>query len=226
MYLDNKYTLLYFKIIKNAISRKFKSKTEAKRHLGYIEEHHIIPKSLGGDNSNDNLVYLTAREHFICHRLLIKMTSDDARIKMCMALQAMLISSNKHHRSQKTEFMTSKKFQELREEIANHLSKSRKGIAPACVGWNKGKQMSTISKLKLSNSLTGKASPRKGMSSPSSSGINHHNYDHTTYKFTNDDGITEVCTQHQLRTKYNLKRSGLSMLVSGIKKKYCGWILS
>ena len=39
---------------------------------GYSEKHHIIPKSMGGSNSPDNLVRLTGREHFIAHRLLAK----------------------------------------------------------------------------------------------------------------------------------------------------------
>jgi hypothetical protein len=198
------------------------SRKEAKYHLGYIEEHHIIPKSLGGDNSTANLVYLTAREHFICHKLLIKMTVNDARIKMCMALQSMLINSNNQHRQKSTVFMNSKKFQELREEVAKYFSITRKGISPACAGWNKGKSMSYESKLKLSNSLTGKASSRKGILLPASSGTKHHNYDHTIYKFIHDNGTIEFCTQYQLRIKYKLKRSGLSMLVSGIKKSIVG----
>lgn len=36
----------------------------------YYENHHIIPKSMGGDNSSINFVQLTAREHFIAHWLL------------------------------------------------------------------------------------------------------------------------------------------------------------
>ena len=36
----------------------------------YYENHHIIPKSMGGDNSPENFVQLTAREHFIAHWLL------------------------------------------------------------------------------------------------------------------------------------------------------------
>lgn len=38
----------------------------------YSETHHIIPKCLGGDDSKDNLVDLTAREHFVAHLLLAK----------------------------------------------------------------------------------------------------------------------------------------------------------
>lgn len=39
----------------------------------YGETHHIIPKSFGGSNDTDNLVRLTAREHYIAHLLLWKM---------------------------------------------------------------------------------------------------------------------------------------------------------
>jgi len=38
----------------------------------YGERHHIIPKSLQGDNSSENIIKLSAREHFICHFLLTK----------------------------------------------------------------------------------------------------------------------------------------------------------
>jgi hypothetical protein len=37
---------------------------------GYYEEHHIVPRSMGGSNEKNNLIFLTAREHFIAHWLL------------------------------------------------------------------------------------------------------------------------------------------------------------
>jgi hypothetical protein len=36
----------------------------------YCEQHHIVPKSLGGTDEKNNFVFLTAREHFIAHLLL------------------------------------------------------------------------------------------------------------------------------------------------------------
>ena len=39
---------------------------------GYCEVHHIVPKSLGGTNAKDNLVKLTARQHYIAHWMLWK----------------------------------------------------------------------------------------------------------------------------------------------------------
>jgi hypothetical protein len=49
-----------------------RSKSRA-RPEGYIEKHHIIPKCLGGSDEPENLVELTAREHYIAHQLLVKM---------------------------------------------------------------------------------------------------------------------------------------------------------
>ena len=37
---------------------------------GYSERHHIVPKSMGGSNDDDNLVYLSAKAHFVAHHLL------------------------------------------------------------------------------------------------------------------------------------------------------------
>ena len=36
----------------------------------YYERHHIVMRSMGGTNNSDNLVKLTAREHFLAHWLL------------------------------------------------------------------------------------------------------------------------------------------------------------
>lgn len=44
----------------------------------YTENHHIVPRSLGGSDDKDNLVKLTAREHFICHYLLAKMYEKES----------------------------------------------------------------------------------------------------------------------------------------------------
>lgn len=44
---------------------------------GYSERHHIIPKCMGGDNSKENLVRLTAEEHYVAHQLLVKMYPDN-----------------------------------------------------------------------------------------------------------------------------------------------------
>ena len=42
----------------------------------YFEAHHITPKWLGGSNQKDNLVLLTAKEHYLAHLLLWKHYRD------------------------------------------------------------------------------------------------------------------------------------------------------
>lgn len=63
-----------------------------------LERHHIIPKSLGGNNTKANLIYLTPREHFIAHLLLSKMFTGKIKAKMCFALQKMLMNNKTQQR--------------------------------------------------------------------------------------------------------------------------------
>lgn len=82
MFLDNKYTKWYYKIIEHRRHNVFD---------GYTERHHIVPRSLKGSDDPDNLVNLSAREHFICHLLLRNMTIDNDRVKMTLAVGAMMM---------------------------------------------------------------------------------------------------------------------------------------
>lgn len=55
----------------------------------YYEKHHIIPRSLGGTDKKENLVSLTAKEHYMCHLLLVKMLEGEFKYKMLCALMRM-----------------------------------------------------------------------------------------------------------------------------------------
>jgi len=41
--------------------------------VGYTERHHIVPRCIGGNNAVENIVKLTAEEHYVAHQLLVKM---------------------------------------------------------------------------------------------------------------------------------------------------------
>jgi len=110
------YKNIYYKIIE-------KAKTEnenGKRSLGYFEKHHIQPKSLGGTNEKENLVKLTAREHFICHWLLVKMYEKGTieRNKMLCALWRMQGINENHKR-----YINSRVYEKLRIEFSTAISK-------------------------------------------------------------------------------------------------------
>lgn len=87
MYLTNKYTKWYYSIVAKAAVRV--------NLEGYYEKHHIVPKSLGGTDDDSNLVNLTPKEHFICHRLLVKMTEGKAKKSMAFAIWQMSSRRNK-----------------------------------------------------------------------------------------------------------------------------------
>lgn len=89
-----KYTTWYFNIINKAKDRNIS---------GYKENHHIIPKSLGGSNKKSNMVNLTAREHYIVHMLLPKMVEDQKhKTSMWYAAWCMLRMNTKdQHRYKK-----------------------------------------------------------------------------------------------------------------------------
>ena len=88
MFNQSKYTQIYESIITRAKQRSIDS---------YTERHHIIPRSLNGSDDTDNLVDLTAREHFICHWLLTKMVdSTNDKWKMMNALGYMMWAENQN----------------------------------------------------------------------------------------------------------------------------------
>lgn len=113
MFLPNKYSKMYYKIIKYYRENPL---TE-----GYFERHHIIPKSLGGSNDQSNIVVLTAKAHFVCHHLLTKMTSGQDKIKMVHAFWRMI------HAPQHSQPITAKVYQVIKEQRAKTLSKEMLG---------------------------------------------------------------------------------------------------
>jgi len=62
----------------------------------YTEKHHIKPKCMGGNQHPDNLVRLTAREHFLSHWLLHEIYPDNPKLRY--AFWSMFRNSNGQHR--------------------------------------------------------------------------------------------------------------------------------
>ena len=82
------YKEKYFEIINKGLKEKHET--------GYYEHHHIVPKSICPllKISQDNLVYLTAKNHFLAHYYLWKWFRDELKDKkwsrsMCYALSMM-----------------------------------------------------------------------------------------------------------------------------------------
>jgi hypothetical protein len=138
IFIDNKYTKLYFKIIERA---KFRITD------GYVEKHHVIPRSLGGNNK-DNIVPLTAREHFVCHLLLTKMTTGKFRSKMVLAVFKL---TGKGKRVEGNLIRCSRVYENLKVELSGIVSQQKKGC--------KQPPRTSEARTNYSNSKKGKLNP-------------------------------------------------------------------
>lgn len=124
---------MHYQQIYNNLIHKARSKQRAKGKDVYYEAHHIIPRCLGGEGetkqwtTHSNIVLLTAREHFVAHRLLCRMYPDNRLL--AHALWRM-IHGNK--RMQQLNLVSSRAYQECKEL----KSRACQGISP----WNKGKK--------------------------------------------------------------------------------------
>ena len=103
----NKYNRWYQDITDRAKNRNLDS---------YTEKHHIQPRSLGGTDEPGNLVALTAREHFICHWLLVKMTTGQDHHKMLNALRMMRAKKAGQERYNTT--ITARVYESIKQEYA------------------------------------------------------------------------------------------------------------
>jgi hypothetical protein len=79
--LLNKYTSLYHKIINKAKIRDVTPNGE---------RHHIVPRFMNGLDIKANLVLLTAKEHLLCHKLLIRCVEDQYRYAAIKSVYMML----------------------------------------------------------------------------------------------------------------------------------------
>jgi len=127
MFINKFYSKVYFSTIEKAVQRGWKKARGRERH-------HIIPQSLGGSNDKSNLVYLSCREHFLCHWLLVKMTQGEYYHKMVYALMGMR-AENEHQERYQTIF-TARVYEKYRIEHAEYHSKLMK--SKNLVPWNKG----------------------------------------------------------------------------------------
>jgi len=119
------YTRIYNQIIERAQTRKLE---------GYVEKHHIAPKCIGGLDIKENMVELTAREHFICHKLLCVIYPNEPKLLYALWLMAIgkkrsknidpyIITSREYERI-KIEFATRRKQVKVTQQHKNKVAQS------------------------------------------------------------------------------------------------------
>lgn len=170
---SQKYYTKYNQIVKHYKDLDLKKSKDL-----YTESHHIIPRSMGGDNSRDNLVRVPSRVHFLLHWMLYRIyrTPETAYAWNMMSMNR----SSKRYISKSFEYAKTIRIYEMtgrtlssdhREKISKSLigntrrlgsvvseeqrvkmSSSNKGKIPA----NKGKPISNETRINISNAVKGK----------------------------------------------------------------------
>lgn len=125
MFIQNEHTEQYYTIIGNANRRAPGDLTRKRANaiVGYVERHHIVPKSLGGKDDITNLVWLTAEEHLKVHLLLPNMVENKEHKRKMLA--AAVRMCNPQSRTQQRTFNNN--YSELRKEAALFHSEYMKG---------------------------------------------------------------------------------------------------
>jgi len=138
LFQTNKFSNCYAFLIERARSQKRRRRNKAHSDYIYYESHHITPKSMGGGNGAENLILLTAREHFICHWLLTKMClNQEDHYKMLCALNRMIGSGNYQGVAEQ-----SHQFEKARKERSLFLSRRMTGSSNPMFGttWDQGRR--------------------------------------------------------------------------------------
>jgi hypothetical protein len=132
--------------IYNQIIDKAKRENRQKSNVVYYEQHHIVPKCIGGLEDKENLILLTAREHFIVHKLLCEIYPDNNKLFFAYRMMAIMKSID-HTRDYK---ISSHEFERIRLQSNNRLQQII-SENPNWGKWNIGKVRSNEFKQHLSN---------------------------------------------------------------------------
>lgn len=123
---QSKYRDIYISICQRGAERG-NNRKQLKELLKYVEGHHFIPKCVTKEYALEqhNIVFLTAREHFICHYLLCKIfkkTEYYFSLLSAFGKMSSIAPSMKHMR-----YMNSHLYEHFRKNVSSLMSQMRRG---------------------------------------------------------------------------------------------------
>lgn len=200
---------------------------------GYVERHHILPRSLGGGDEDANIVALTPEDHFFAHLLLAKIHGGT----MWAPVAFMVGGSRKDYRPA----VSRKDYGWVKRAMAKALSGEGAHQFDRIVyrlrhldgsEWS-GRQSEMPGALGVSKSLAnmlikGRTKSAAGWylshnPKPGTGGAAHHMYRHERIAFRHVDGRTFTGTQHDLHLAHGLSKSMVCRLARGQFRCAKGW---
>lgn len=200
--LENKYFKIYIDLIKK---RKCSIPDISE---GYCEIHHITPKSIGGDNSEENLVKLTSKEHYVAHHLLTKIFTGNYRIKMMYAFNCMHTRKEMYYNKRYTNEET---YERYKKEISEIISKRVKE------SWHNGSRDKQLAYMKENSPFKIKEIHKKTIETRTKNGTN--------VWVTNNPMHNEICAEKSISKRrgelhYSAHKSGYRNALTGEYKYF------
>ena len=160
---NNKYYKWYYLIIDRARNCTIE---------GYTEQHHIVPRSLGGTDEKCNLVALTAREHLVAHLLLPRFVENKKpmwnAVYMMMNTNGVKVNSRLYEQA-RIEYWGICKSRKFSPETCAKISAAKKGRPnPKISAAQTGRKMSpeTIAKRQATRAANRIAKQAAGIDYP------------------------------------------------------------
>lgn len=154
--VKNKYYYIYKRLIEKRLIEKIQPEV-------YGEIHHILPKCLGGNDIKDNLVKLTAKEHYVVHHLLCKFIIGFDKNRMILAFACM---SNLIMEYTTSRYINSKTYETLKSE----LSLARSTLLKE--SWNNGSRNEQLKYMKENSPFNNPVIHKKTIDNRTKNGTN------------------------------------------------------
>ena len=203
------YVNVYYSIIKNRLDNPVE---------GYVERHHIVPKSEGGTDNDDNIVALTAREHYICHLLLAKIYDDHKMYSAVVFMQAA-----KERWPSRTFKFNSRLYEFFRKEFSKK-SKGRKmsDVAKQKLSQNNGSHRQEV-RDKISQNRKGKGTGKRNLSDETRQLMSDHNCMHN--KDVVDKVRNKIIGRHHTEETKQLLKTKMKEIcnTAEAKRKFSEW---
>lgn len=203
--------------------------------LGYFEKHHVVPRTLGGDDDASNIIRLTAEDHFFAHLLLAKIHGG----KLWAPVAFMVGGTRKDYKP----IQSRKRY----GWVLRAMAKRNSGQLARQYDWTvyelehkdgriwSGHQSAMHSELGIKKSLANILIKHKCGSAlgwhlkdkpaPRMDGEFHPMYRKEIHTFLHVDGRRFVGTQHELHISHGIPRAIVCQLARGKFKCAHGWYI-
>ena len=114
-----KYTFMDYRSIYNLLIVKRKISPA----VGITEEHHIIPRCVGGNDDAANLVILTCREHLIAHKLLARFHDNKGPLQHALRMMLLTRRSSRGYETDKLQLRILQASAEYRAHLSARMQR-------------------------------------------------------------------------------------------------------